>query len=107
MGEDQLVADPSALDALARALERQAYSIESQPVPQVTAIVAAALPGSPLVNAVSTATQTLQQSVVAVSGQWETLAATVRTFRTVVEGEDSTAATKMRSLASLPDGTIR
>ncbi|MFZ2238124.1 MAG: invasin [Gordonia amarae] len=102
MTRGELIADPAALEELAKALEEDAYSIESRPVPEVAAIIAAALPESPLAAATTDATQTIKQSLTAVSGQWETLASTIRMFRSTVEKEDEEAAARVRSLPDLP-----
>lgn len=100
--DKQFIADPTALDTLAKSLEEYAYEIESRPVPGVTEIVAAALPDSPIASATATATRTLTVSTTAVSGQWETLASTVRTFRSTAVTEDENAAAQVRSLTDLP-----
>ena len=99
-----VIVDKAAVDKLAADTESKARTIDGAPRPDVTALVAAAMPDSPLVAASATATESLRKATTAMSGQWETMASVVRAVRAGTTEVDVANAAKLRAMGALPTG---
>lgn len=99
--------DKSAVEKLASDTEGRAARIENAPRPDVTALVLAAMPDSPLIDATKGATEKLRTAATTVSGQWESMASLVRAMRAGTEQVDTMNAQKFAALGTLPTGHHR
>ncbi|MDV7134498.1 invasin [Williamsia muralis] len=99
-----VIINDAVLGVLAGDIEGIAAEVAEIAHPDVTAVVAAFMPDSPMVAATSTATDTLRGSLTVVSGQWESMASVVRATREGLSGVDELSALKFGGLGQLPTG---
>ncbi|WP_020108623.1 hypothetical protein [Nocardia sp. 348MFTsu5.1] len=99
-----VVINNAVMDQLAADIEVVAAEISEIPHPDISAVVAASLPDSPMADATATATETLKGSLAVVSGQWESMASVVRATRDGLTGVDDLSAAKFSGLGYLPSG---
>jgi hypothetical protein len=99
-----IIINDAVMGVLASDVETIAAEVAEIAHPDVTAVVAAFMPDSPMVAATSTATETLQGSLNVVSGQWESMASVVRATRQGLTGIDDLSASKFGGLGQLPTG---
>lgn len=92
----------STMDELAGDVAAAAHKIEVIAYPDVTAIVAACMSGSALIDATATATGAVESALTVVAGQWESMSSIVRATRSELDGVDDRSAEKFEALGALP-----